>query len=102
MQKQTGGGNHEAAVGAEMARLQAVDSAQTKFAAEKTTAATEKVKADQATQLANAKAAKKAGQSKFSKYIKSTKLGQAVSSVSSQAKALGEKAKAIGISLLGF
>ena len=63
---QIGGGNHEAAVGAEMAKLRATDEAQTAFAKEKgdkatadAKAAEQKGKAEQAAKLVDAKAAKK-------------------------------------------
>jgi len=99
---QTGGGNHSATVDAEMAKLRAVDEAQTKFAAEKASATEQKGKAEQAEKLATAKAAKNAGRSKFSKgmsklgdKLKSTKLGKSVSSaaasISSASQAVSDK-----------
>lgn len=104
---QTGGGNHSAAVDAEMSKLRAVDEAQTKFAKEKVETAEQKGKADQAEKLATAKAAKNAGSSKFSKgmdklgdKLKSTKLGKSVgsaaSSISSVGKSIGESASSAG------
>lgn len=109
LQKQTGGGN-DAAVAAEMAKLRAVDTAQTAFAKEKSDAATAKGKADQAMLLATEKAAKKAGKTDFSKLgdkFKGTsvgkgfsKIGKGISSVgssiSSKAKELGETASSVG------
>lgn len=104
---QTGGGNHTAAVDAEMAKLRAVDEAQTKFAAEKASATEQKAKAEHADKLATSKAAKNAGRSKFSKgmsklgdKLKSTKLGKSVSSaaasISSAGQAVGDKVGSVG------
>ena len=104
---QTGGGNHSAAVDAEMAKLRAVDAAQTKFAKEKAEAVEQKGKADQAEKLATVKAAKNASRSKFSKKmdklgdtLKSTKLGKKVSSaaasIGSAAASIGSAGQAVG------
>ena len=93
---QTGGGNHSALVQAEMAKLRAVDEAQTQFAKEKAEIAKaeakiaeEKTKAEQVKKVAQAKAAKKAGRSTFSKAMskagKATRITGAASTISSAA-----------------
>jgi hypothetical protein len=109
-----GGGNHAAAVAAEMAKLRATDEAQQQFAKEKAERAksdakilANQSKAEQAAKLEEAKAAKKASKSTFSKgmsevgtRIKSTKVGQSVSkaaeSISSKGKAAGENLRRLG------